>query len=942
MESGKATYSGNPTHRSSASRMTTLALLSSVGALAGLASAGAPVVKASKSMNSGAVSSGSVSASNDAAKVELSDLRSGMLIVRTKDADALRASIDALAGQIPGVRIERQLDNAGRVFLVSTPNAGSAIRVHSALMTDSSIEGIQFDQPTLNPMRARLIQQGLQRRAALAAQAQADLGPVPVPGSGASGGSRGGSVDPLFGTQWHFQSVNVFHGFTHDNNIPSTIYTSDNLTGAGITVGVSDQGLNSHLDVDHTELDANFRQDLSMPFDPVLLTDNIAMTALAGIVAAEVDGVGVQGIAPAAEVATYRWAVVPDVTPLLEFNAFAWQTSQIDVKLFETATHYTFPFETYNPNGLSNYVLDSLQNSIVFGRGRKGVVNIFGAGPALAVTMPDPYTNPPTPTAADPFSPVDTWAAGNEISVGLTDGFTSGPFYPQAQLTYYPPANDRRALIINTAAEDRHHDIFSAQGPSMFASFYGGTTNQLASGSQAASGLGVLTAAPGASNFALFPTAAGPIFSEPMTGPAIAAGVVSLMLEVNPRLSIRDIQHIFFESIQDSTRDPAVKWPNFDSTRSYYFPNAPLVPRGFWQVNSGLYNSATTTNQAIRHSDHYGFGMVDAELAIEKARTWRGTAPLVLLDTGFVGEFGDDAIDNGEVAIEIPDAVYTVLSEADGTLGIDGAAVLQIDSAGFPVLCVRQNILIEAIELELTIEGGPSNDLYIQLVSPNGTRSILLLPTTANLTGTSSDLNFMDDDTDTGYAGVVFNDTNYSLYRHNFLTWKHWGELSGGEWSFSIVDYGPDEANPEGEPADPMSGDPGADMVISLGELGLPGSEFRENHVLTGYRFKIYGTDTGDPIFEGCNPFNTSCPADLNGDGIINVVDMQIFVNWYLTGDLKGDLDEDGDIDFTDLLLYRGIWRPGFCDRNDNPFAGGRPRPGSSQNNDNNPSTRPI
>ncbi len=50
------------------------------------------------------------------------------------------------------------------------------------------------------------------------------------------------------------------------------------------------------------------------------------------------------------------------------------------------------------------------------------------------------------------------------------------------------------------------------------------------------------------------------------------------------------------------------------------------------------------------------------------------------------------------------------------------------------------------------------------------------------------------------------NGTAYAYYQHPFLTHKHWGELSGGQWSISIDDYGVDEMNPEGaEPGDPMA-----------------------------------------------------------------------------------------------------------------------------------------
>ena len=129
-------------------------------------------------------------------------------------------------------------------------------------------------------------------------------------------------------------------------------------------------------------------------------------------------------------------------------------------------------------------------------------------------------------------------------------------------------------------------------------------------------------------------------------------------------------------------------------------------------------------------------------------------------------------------------------------------------------------------------------------------------------------------------------------------------------------------------------------MIITLGELGVPGSAFRSGgKTITGYRLRIFGTDTDVPIFDGCDPFATSCPGDLDGNGVINLIDLQIFIDWFLAGEAQADLDGDGDVDFNDLNLFRGIWIPGFCDRRDgfngtDPFSGGSGGDG--------PSSRPI
>ena len=160
----------------------------------------------------------------------------------------------------------------------------------------------------------------------------------------------------------------------------------------------------------------------------------------------------------------------------------------------------------------------------------------------------------------------------------------------------------------------------------------------------------------------------------------------------------------------------------------------------------------------------------------------------------------------------------------------------------------------------------------------------------------------------------------------------------------AITDYGPDQATPEGsEPGDDPTTDPGADMLTALGEIGIPGSDFRSTKTLEAFRIRIYGTDSGLEIFEGCELTLTSCPADLNGDGIVNVTDLQIYIGWFVESNALADLDADGDVDFSDLNIFRTIWQPGFCDGSGDPFVGGRPRPGSNGiGGDNDPVINPI
>lgn len=922
--------------------------------------------------NSGTVTTRTVALPKNPTPYNDQDVLSGRMILHVHQYKAFQSEFETVLAEYPSLSVLRPLDADKGVYLLDAGSVGDAIRSSQLLMKLPSVIYVQLEQAD-NSLMSQLargtmpadLQRRLLARPMTHRSANDFPGVRPLPE--ASTGPRGSLTDPLFGSIWHFQNtLDPDPNLNPDNNITADIYNTMGYSGAGVTIGLSNQGINTHIDTDHTELDMSFDPNLTMDFDPVLFPDNLQMTAIAGLMTAEVDGASIQGVAPSSTLGTFTWPTAVGSIPFQEFQGYDWKFRDIDIKVYDTGNGwYNVAANGYNAGALNDFVNTPLKNSFAFGRNRRGTINVFGTGMNVLAQFdvlfgglpkyPDPFNFPPA-AASDSWSPLDeVLNSGNEVSVTLTNGYTAGPYYPNGQIGFYGPANDRRSFVFATVAEgdagdnpeEIYADIYAAQGPAVFASFYGGTTNQFQSGSQATSGRGVLTTVPGAGNVALFPasTDAIPTSDETLTGAAVGAGVIALMIEANPRLTIRDIQHILFESIQESPKDPRIKWPNFDVNRSYV-SKASAIPglSSFWQVNSGLYTGGSVTNQAIRHSDLYGFGVVDAELAVTKAATWEGTDRLILLDTGLVGSFSDDGIDtDAEIEVEIPDATFFVGLEADGETGTNGAAtsIIALAGASLPDICVRQNIKIESIIVEVTVEGDGNQDLFITLTSPNATRSVLKMPHTGNLLGTSDSDVFTDDDGDTA-GEVVIGGTNYALYRQSFLTWKHWGELSAGDWSINFTDFGPDEALPEGEePTTGMDPTPGADMVTTLGPFGVTGSEFRSEKTVTGYRFRIYGTDIGEPVFEGCNPFETSCPADLNGDGIVDVQDLQVFIQYFQDGNAIADLNGDGSVDYLDLLIYRGIWQPGYC--NGTGLGGGRPRPGDTNaGDDNNPSSRPI
>ncbi|MEM9540606.1 MAG: S8 family serine peptidase [Cyanobacteria bacterium P01_E01_bin.42] len=145
------------------------------------------------------------------------------------------------------------------------------------------------------------------------------------------------------------------------------------------------------------------------------------------------------------------------------------------------------------------------------------------------------------------------------------------------------------------------------------------------------------------------------------------SGVTALMLEVNPSLTWRDVQHILVKSSNwESIDDPDADWTGESSDR-------------------------------IRHSHEYGFGVVDAAEAVELARTWTT-----------VGE--EIKVKKSEyVALKIPDFNPNNPESLTSTIEI----------------AIEDNLQVEWVKVLFNGNHDYLGDLKLVLTSPNQTKSIL-------------------------------------------------------------------------------------------------------------------------------------------------------------------------------------------------------------------------
>jgi Ca2+-binding RTX toxin-like protein/subtilisin-like proprotein convertase family protein len=191
----------------------------------------------------------------------------------------------------------------------------------------------------------------------------------------------------------------------------------------------------------------------------------------------------------------------------------------------------------------------------------------------------------------------------------------------------------------------------------------------------------------------------------------IVSGVVALMLEANHALGYRDVQDIL--ALSADRIDPAgAGWINNGASN--------------WNGGGMLVNSDV------------GFGLVDAHAAVRLAETWTGRQVHAneVQVTGIVGQEGSLAfVEGGMRTFDV------ALQNAD----VDFAA--------------------QWLELSVDIAHDNIGDLTITLVSPAGTRSVIL-------------------DRPTGGSNTK-DDLVFKLSSNQF-----WGESVNGNWTIEVADHG--------------------------------------------------------------------------------------------------------------------------------------------------------
>lgn len=440
--------------------------------------------------------------------------------------------------------------------------------------------------------------------------------------------------DEFFPAQWHLYNdgANSLGGTPGEDIHVDQVWNEPfSLSGEGITVGVVDSG----IQMDHPDLVRNLEPSLACHFPSVAgnsgtilcdmtVTNGMADdldghgTQVAGIIAAEAnnDETGVAGIAFNAKLANLSIDDPNGPNDEIVSEAFTRFADSIDI--YNNSWGYPEWLSQVEPLTLS--ALQATTSGPNAGRGGLGSIYVFAAGNNHTFDLEPP-----------------------------TDGT------PDFRTDFDGLASSRYTINVGGVGHTGVRASYSDIGSSLFVTAHTGDT------AEDGGDYGIATTGIGGT----YPTD----FNGTSAAAPVVSGILALVLEANPSLTWRDVQHV----VVNSARQTDVLNPS-------------------WNTNGAGH----------MFSVEYGFGVIDALASVVTAQNWQNVGP----------EMAISVAAEIEEPIAIPDN-GTPPAGSSNQLGFVSSTVN-----------VGQCLNTESVELVLTAPHEDWTDLSIKLISPSGTEAV--------------------------------------------------------------------------------------------------------------------------------------------------------------------------------------------------------------------------
>ena len=349
--------------------------------------------------------------------------------------------------------------------------------------------------------------------------------------------------EPFFAEQWHLQSGNN-QGANVESAWLQTTASGEPIYGTGVLISIVDDG----LDHDHEDLRTNYNSNASYDFNnndanPHPTGDDAHGTSAGGVAAGYGhNGIGISGAAPNASLSGLR-LIAAETSDRTEAEALVHALDDVDIY-----SNSWGPDDDGTIAPIGPLLSQSLENGITNGRDGKGVIY--------------------------------TWAGGN----GRENSDNSN---------YDGYANSRFVLAIGAISSDGTYSYYSEPGanllvtaPSDSTTNHPGITTTDIEGRRGYNAGGSLNVN-GISN--LDDNNYTNDFGGTSSATPLASGIIALMLQANPALTWRDVQHVLVNSAS-----------MVDSSSAGWFTNG--------------------AGHTFNHD--YGFGRIDADAAVTLAKSW--------------------------------------------------------------------------------------------------------------------------------------------------------------------------------------------------------------------------------------------------------------------------------------------------------------------------------
>lgn len=515
--------------------------------------------------------------------------------------------------------------------------------------------------------------------------------------------------DPLFSSQWHLNSKT-------DLNLNAANLYQQNINGNDIKVAVVDNG----IEINHSDLKSNILLNRSWSFttdtnDPTPRSKNATNahgTSVTGAIAAAANTLGGIGVAPCAQIMGFDWLNVQSTTTWVDVNGGERSKDALIInKSFGTIDIAPQPFDDFWNLSSEEHLQDVTSNN---NEGR-GVLFVKAAGNSFQQVILDSSFSSPYKIEGQRIAAIAQTSANQRFSA------TSTNIEPEAASFYH-------TLVAAVGpGSSTPHASYSTAGSSIWISAPGGDVDGEHPSIITTDLSGCSNGASRESKHSFNNNVDGSNpdcnYTNSFTGTSVAAplisGVAALIWQANPELTWRDVRHILAKTAKKIDAD-------FEPIKIGDF-----IAEPGWSTNKA----------GVHFHNWYGFGLADAQAAVSLAQ--------------------DDYIPLSE------------LQETDFLMATDINPLTIEDDITEPaarIFKIEKNLTIESVQIKLSLNHSRPADLAIELISPQGTRSILLQPNTLLIENALK-------------SSVSPNFQNSILSSHAF-----YGESSQGQWTLKITD----------------------------------------------------------------------------------------------------------------------------------------------------------